>query len=188
MITKAEAERAVSSARDHSERILFITALLTKELEETKDATIMVGGSAIEIYTSSLYVSQDLDLVASRREAIRILESWGFAQEGRIWWRSDWKIAVDLVGPDYHGSRSRTQLIETPYGPVRLAAIEDLVVKRLAEAKHFQSQEALSQTVMLVSEYRGSLDDKYLDEFARKLDVLDILGELRTRIARNPSR
>ena len=184
MTTSAEVERAISSARNHAERILFIAALLTKDLEHTKDATIVVGGSAIEIYTSSLYVSQDLDLVASRREAAKTLEVWGFAQEGRIWWRPDWKIAVDLVGPDYNGSRGRTQVIETRYGPVRLAAVEDLVIKRLAEAKHFQSQDALRQAVMLVSEYRGSLDNEYLDEFARKQDVLDILGELGRRLAR----
>ena len=187
MTSKQEAERAISSAKSHSERILFIAALLTKELEDTKEATIVVGGSAIEIYTSSLYVSQDLDLVASRREAISVLESWGFTREGRIWWRDDWKIAVDLVGYDYTGSQRRTQVIETRYGPVRLAAVEDLVIKRLAEAKHLRSKESFSQAVMLLSEYKGSLDNAYLDEFAQRQDVVDILAELRRRLDRADS-
>jgi hypothetical protein len=186
MITKVEAERAVASAESHTERILLLAATLTKALGSSKDATIVVGGSAIEIYTSSQYVSEDLDLVAPRQEAIKILESWGFAREGRIWWRSDWKIAVDLVGPDYTGSRRRTQIIDTRLGPVRLAAVEDLVIKRLVEAKHFQSREALEQALMLASEYQGRVDEEYLNEFARKEDVVDILEEARRKLSGMP--
>lgn len=184
MTERTEVERAISSATNHPERLLFLAALLTSTLRNTRDPTVVVGGSAIEIYTSGKYVSGDLDLVASRREAIRALEAWGFKSEGRIWWHPDWKLAIDLVGPGYNGSLNRTQTIQTRFGPVRLAAVEDLLVKRLAEAKHFQRKEALDQAVLLASEYRVKMDGAYLDEFARKQDVLDILQEVDRKLSR----
>jgi hypothetical protein len=187
MTTRDDLERAVSSGKNHSERILYVAALLSREMEGTKDPAIVVGGSAIEVYTSGRYVSEDLDIVTDRIRAIPIVESWGFVPEGRIWWRSDWKIAVDLVGSNYTGSRIRTQLIQTKYGPVRLAGVEDLVIKRLAEAKHWRSEEALRQAIMLSSEYSGRMDEAYLDDRARREDVVDILADLRSRIGRLPS-
>jgi hypothetical protein len=76
--------------------------------------------------------------------------------------------------------------VETPYGPVRLAAVEDLIIKRLAEAKHWQGrrQEAFEQAALLASELAGDLDDKYLDLRAKQEDVIDILADLRALIAR----
>ena len=63
-----------------------------------------------------------------------------------------------------------------------MAAIEDLVIMRLAKAKHFQNTEALDQAVTLAAGYPGRLDEEYLDEFARRQDVVDILMEVRAKI------
>ncbi|MCI4361408.1 MAG: hypothetical protein L3J91_06850, partial [Thermoplasmata archaeon] len=156
MIERARVEQALASAETHADRILYLSALLAAAIDQGVGSVIVVGGSAIEIYVSGRYVSDDIDLVAARPPAIRVLESWGFRTEGRTWFHDEWKLDVDLVRDPsgYTGSRDRTREMATPFGPVRLAAPEDLIIRRLAEAKHWQGRKtvALEQAVMLAAE------------------------------------
>jgi hypothetical protein len=178
-VSKEELERAVGSARSKPERIQFLGALLEKA---TGDPVIIVGGSAIEVYTSGRYSSADIDIVTPRTRAVKVVESWGFAPNGRVWRRKDWGIDVDLVGPDFAGSRQKIETIETPYGPVRLAGVEDLLVKRLAELKHWPTtakwrKSLIEQIELLVAEYADEMDEDYLRFIARRDDVVDVLGD-----------
>ncbi len=184
MINAAEVERALEAAEGSPDRILYFAGLLSTALGGAEGPVIVVGGSAIEVYTVGAYTSGDIDIVTSRKPAAQILESWGFRTEGRTWYHPKWKLDVDLVGNHYNGSQSRLREIETPYGPVRLAALEDLIIKRLAEAKHWQGrrQEAFEQAALLASEHAGELDDPYLDERAKQEDVVDILADLQAQV------
>lgn len=184
-VSRAEVEQAVTSAKTSYERVLRIGALLSVA---TKEPAIIVGGSAIEVYLTGSYVSGDIDVVVDRRsEAIKVVESWGFVRAGRIWWHEDWKIEIDLLRSPYTGSREHLQTIQTPYGPVLLAAIEDLIVKRLAELKHWQNlpareEDLMKQAELLAVEYAGRLDEGYLDALARRYDTADVLAALRRRV------
>ncbi|MGD0250180.1 MAG: hypothetical protein ABSB97_04760 [Thermoplasmata archaeon] len=175
----------MTSATTSYERILRIGALLSVA---TNEPAIVVGGSAIEVYLTGGYVSGDIDVVVERRPAaIKVVESWGFIRTGRIWWREDWNIEIDLARPPYTGSREHLQTIQTPYGPVLLAAIEDLIVKRLAELKHWQNSRAREEGLMrqaeqLAVEYADRLDEGYLDSLARRYDTADVLVALRRRV------
>jgi len=186
MIETHEVERALEAAKSSAERILYFAGVLSKALGSPEGPVVVVGGSAIEVYTVGAYTSGDIDLVTPRQKAARVLESWGFHTEGRTWFHPKWKLDVDLVGSDYTGSPSRIREVETPYGPVRLAAVEDLIIKRLAEAKHWQGrrQEAFEQAALLASELAGDLDDQYLDFRAKQEDVIDILADLRALVTR----
>jgi hypothetical protein len=188
MIEAREVERALGAARTSAERILYFAGVLSTAVGGLEGPVVVVGGSAIEVYTVGAYTSGDIDLVTPRQEAARVLESWGFHTEGRTWYHEKWKLDVDLVGSDYSGNPSRIREVETPYGSVRLAAVEDLIIKRLAEAKHWQGrrQEAFEQAALLASELAGDLDDTYLDFRAKQEDVVDILADLRALVARQP--
>ena len=162
-------------------RILNFAALLARA---SGSEVIVVGGSAIEIYTRGGYVSGDLDVTGERQPIHRVLRDWGFKIEGRLWIHKEWKLAIDVVGPRYNGSYYRTSLIETPYGPVRVAAIEDLLIKRLAEAKHWQVSKALDEAAILWKTMEDRLDRSYLEEQAKRYDVADILLDFRRRMNR----
>ena len=188
MTTRAEVEKAVESAPTSYERILVLGALLS---EAAGEPAVVVGGSAIEVYTSGGYVSSDIDVVVNRSKAASAIESWGFTRTGRFWWRGDWRIGIDLVGDDYKGSRRRIQTVDTPYGPAWLAGIEDLLMKRLAELKYWQNppdrQRALAvQAEMLLAEGRDRLDEEYLAFLARRDGVVDVLADLRQRVRTAP--
>ena len=90
-----ELGRILAKARSGGEKNLWLGALLAKE---TATDVVIVGGSAIEVYTGGRYVSGDTDLVGERPAIISALERWGFHREGRLWSRSDLRLWVDPVG------------------------------------------------------------------------------------------
>jgi len=180
-VTKQEVEGAVASARSKPQRIQFLGALLEKA---TGEEAIIVGGSAVEIYTSGRISSLDIDVVMPRARAIKAVESWGFVPSGRVWRRKDWGIGIDLVGPRFTGNRQKVLVMETPYGPVRVAGAEDLLIKRLVELKHWPTAPAwreslVNQIAILTSEYGDRMDEEYLAFIAKRDDVADILADFR---------
>jgi hypothetical protein len=171
------AEILASTAMSY-DRILAFGALLARE---SGSDVVIVGGSAIEVYTRGGYVSGDIDIRADRSRVERTLAGWGFQHEGRLWIRFDWRIAVDVVGNRYSGDPYRATTISTPYGPVQIAVVEDLFVKRLAAAKHWQVREALDEADLLWRDYRDSMDVTYLDRQALTYKVDDLLAEIRRK-------
>src|SRR5271155_698059 len=169
MTTAAAAGPIPSATPPRHDQILYFAALLARE---SGSDVVIVGGSAIEVYTRGGYVSGDIDIRADRTRVHRVLAKWNFADEGRLWIRSDWKVAVDVVGDEYSGDPYRATTISTPHGPVRLAVVEDVFVKRLASAKHWQTRAALDEADLLWRDYRGTMDVAYLDRQARTYDVV----------------
>lgn len=183
MIEHAQVETAIRSARSKSERIVFAGALLGAA---TGRETIIVGGSAIEVLTAGRTASLDIDIVAERAQATRVLESWGFVRLGRVFHHEGWGLDIDLVGGRLAGSHDRVRVMETPYGPVGILGPEDLVVKRLAELKHWNTpgewrDELVHQIEALLAEYGSQLDEEYLLVVAKRDDVSDILQDFRHR-------
>jgi hypothetical protein len=180
MTTAEEVGRILNSTTARHERILNFGALLARE---SGSDVVIVGGSAIEIYTRGGYVSGYIDVRANRKEVHRALSAWDFKDEGRLWIRLDWGIAIDVVGDQYSGDPYRATTVSTPYGPVQIAAVEDVFVKRLASAKHWQVKAALEEADLLWGDYRDSMDAAYLDRQARAYDVTDLLAAFRERLA-----
>jgi hypothetical protein len=181
VVTREDVERAVASAGSKPDRTLVLGALIARA---TGDEVVVVAGSAIEIYTSGRTSTLDIDLVTPRKRAIRAVESWGFVRTGRVWRREDWKLDIDFLGSNLTGSRLKLRTYDTPYGPVRVAAVEDLLVRRLAELKHWPTtpkwrNDLIKQVRILVAEYDDKMDEEYLGIIARRENVLDILADFR---------
>ncbi len=176
MTTASDVGRVLANTEEKFNRTLYFAALLQAE---SGSDIIIVGGSAIEIYTRGGYVSGDIDIRAERAKVQRVLAQWGFKDCGKIWARRDWGIAIDVVGDGYTGDPYRATVVSTPYGPVSIAVVEDLFVKRLASAKHWGVREALEEAELLWRDYSESMDVSYLDRQARYYGVEDILREFR---------
>jgi hypothetical protein len=165
---------------DAATRTLYFSAMLAAEAGHLD--IVVVGGSAIEIYTEGAYVSGDIDLVGPPEALARTLTGWGFEHESRVWFHRAWGLTLDLVGPRYNGRADRTQRVETPYGPVRLAGPEDLIVKRMISAAYWKIPDDFNQAVLLAIRHRDLIDWAYLEEQARRELVSQLLPQLRERM------
>jgi hypothetical protein len=179
LIDEKAVDKALQTETASERRILVFAALLAKA---SGSEVIVVGGSAIEVYTRGGYVSGDIDIVGEREPIVRVLKDWSFKSRGRLWTREKWELAVEVVGPRYTGSYYRTSVIETPHGPVRVAAIEDLIIKRLAEAKHWRVRAAVEEAESLWKATVERIDTAYLETQAKAYHVSDILTDFRRRL------
>lgn len=173
------------AAEDATKRGVYFVALLGTAANVPADDLIVVGGSAIEFYTVGEYTSGDIDLVSNEADRLKeVLRSWNFHREGRVWVSEELGIVVDFGSYPYTWDKSRTQLLKTPYGPIRLAALEDLLVKRLVSAKHWEREGDFQHALLLGDLYRDRMDWDYIEEVARQQQVLDMLETLQSTLER----
>lgn len=168
-----------------TEKIAYFGALLVRETGLDTDEMIVVGGSAIEIYTRGGIASGDIDLVGPRNRIVKTLMAWEFEpSDRRMWIRKAWGLFVDVRKDidDYNGSRERTRMIYTPYGGVRVEGIEDAMVRRLISAKHWQTAGDFDHAVAIAEAAPDDVDWEYAEDYAKRERVADILSELRKRV------
>lgn len=143
-----------------------------------------MGGSAIEFYTRGDYTTGDVDVVyTGHADVNKLLLEWRFIRQGRIWLNEGLGIVVDFVKPPYTGDLTRTQVLETPYGSIRLAGLEDLIVKRLASAKHWRRPHDADHARLLAAGYEDRIQWGYVERLAAEYDVEDLLAILRQWLA-----
>jgi len=184
VISLEELKVKLRAAPDATRRRLYFAALLARAAGIPTDDFIVVGGSAIEIYTVGEYTSGDIDIVSGRHERLRsVLSAWDFRKDGRVWVGNDLGFVVDLNRDPYTGDFQKTTIVTTPYGPVRLAAIEDLIVKRLVSAKYWKEPHDFDHAKLLAAGFADRIDWDYIERFASQKDVADFLARLREAVA-----
>lgn len=161
-------------------RVRALGALLARETGLGSEGLTLVGGSALEVYTAGEYVSEDIDLVASEPSKVEAaLRGWGFRRRGMYWVHEELRLFVQIVGRHDSGDPAKSQLVSTPYGSVRLGAMEDLVWRRVYEARGWNRPTALDEAALLVQRFMDRLDWDYLERRGRENGVADLIAELR---------
>jgi hypothetical protein len=189
MGSQVELETALRSERRIERRIALFGALLAQAAGPDGDLVI-VGGSALCIYTKGEYVSGDVDVVGPRRQIATVLVRWGFQRdelgERPYWTRRDLGLVVELGRNRYSGFTEGLQTLQTPLGPVQLAAPEDLILRRLVLAKHGRAV-GLGEAELLIDRFEDDLDYEYLARVVRHEKVEDAYLELLQRTGRVPT-
>jgi hypothetical protein len=65
---------------------------------------------------------------------------------------------------------------------VKLAGVEDLIVKRLASAKFWRIPTDLDHALLLLQRFQSELDQEYLARAASSATVSDALEQLRKQV------
>ena len=182
---------ALSKAEGHYRRCLFLGALLTKETGLGIDGLTVVGGSALEIYTEGDYVSQDIDVVAGDFDKVeRVLKKWRFRHDGMYWTLRALGLDVQLVNRYDSAPSHLSRVVETPYGPVRLGAMEYILVKRLAEVRYWERPRPdgegrsarFAEAELLARRFHREMDWEYVEFHSKREGIEDLLAKLRQRI------
>ena len=169
----------VKGARSEVEKLLIFGAWLSKKVREKgAKPPIVVGGSAVEIYSFGHYTSGDVDLVGTR-EAVKdvLLSSGYFREEGRLFVSDELELFVEVPDDSPAGSYEKVRVIKVPEieGEVYVIGIEDLIVDRLCACVFRKSRDDCAWAEYLIRKYRNEIDLSYLRERAEEEKVSRML-------------
>lgn len=187
MITETEIAALKGIADPLKRRIRFL-ALLSREVKaRTGKTLVVVGGSAVEVYTQGNYMSLDIELKGPQVAVEEILGELGFKRRGMHSTNLDLDIYVHWLGngPDPQ-SENLDKLVRVDAGDgltVEFVGFEDLVVDRLIQAKFWKVADAAlwASMVLQAAEESGQLDRSYLEGKAKQEDVFDLLQAIEVK-------
>ena len=159
----------------------YFMTLLTREVEmsgRTGKSPVVVGGTAVDIYTKGLFPSRDIDLIGDRKIIGEILEKkFGFAHAGRHWVNERIGIFIEVPGDYFSGDKNKITTIWVGSLKLYIIGIEDLIIDRLNACVHWKSETDCSQAQYMIRYYRNRLDFGYLEKKAKDEGILKTLRE-----------
>jgi len=156
--------------RQLSKKFDFLADLSSHFPDDKKP--ILVGGSAVELYTRGRAMSLDLDLIGDISMIAPILVNQNFKRTGRHFHKGS--IYIEIPSGSLQGERS--VVFEYNNKKIRVISVEDLIVDRLCACKFWKSEYDCEHARMLLASYKNKLDLEYLNERARAEDVLELLA------------
>lgn len=181
--------KKIQKIEDPVEKLLNFIALLNEELKKFDSAVrpIVVGGSAVLVYSLGGHLTQDIDLVVAdnHRQLVKdVLTKMGFqhTKGQRHWYHTALDLALEMPSDELAGSWEKVTTVEIGDSEIYLIGVEDILVDRLCSAKHWKYDRDEAQAISLLSIYGERLDWDYLEKRAREELVYDKLEELKTRV------
>jgi hypothetical protein len=179
---EAVKRKIVEIASDPSKMDLkefYLMGLITPILDDLgADPAIIVGGQAVELYTSGSYKTADVDLVMIRDDLAReLFDRLGFVREGRFHYVSEFDIPIEIPSNELAGSKDRVVKLNTPDGYCYVIAVEDLIVDRLCAAEFRTDTRSQEWARYLMSIHYEALDIEYMKKraFEESPNLLDRL-------------
>lgn len=149
-----------------------------------RSAPILVGGAAVEIYSTSAVATGDFDIVTAwQTEFEGELQRLGFVRPSgagvatRGWVHPQLALGFEVVSSSLFGGladRQRIQLLDLgPDGHAAVVSVEDVIADRMGQYASGTAPELLEQARALFR-LHPDVDMEYLDERVRYESVGDL--------------
>ena len=124
---------------DGPEKTAALVAWVQRKVTPEDEAPILVGGAAVELYTSGAYTTGDLDFVGTVTPELEgALRDAGFERQGRHWIHEAAQVFIEFPGAAL-GPGERASWVQVAGCRVRVVAVEDLLVDRLGAWQYWRS-------------------------------------------------
>lgn len=162
----ADEIRHISDLQDKTKRGLYVMALVSGRLDALKP--VVVGGFALEFYSTGGYRTSDVDALYLHPEVIgRMLVALGFTKHNRHWVSERHDLQIEFPGHAIEQRAvERLTTVRVDGLEVVLIGVEDLILDRLNGFVHFQSTDDRHWAAELCVMYRDHVDLGYLREQA----------------------
>ncbi len=163
------------------ERHIYLLWLITRGMTLIgADRPILVGGGAVELYTSVRFATGDLDIVVEDEEkCAEVLQALGFERPGesRHWINRNISALVEIHPGELAG---KEEPIEVIYRKVPLLVIspEDCITHRLESYRRHKSSLDLLNAFLVSYHHNHRLDIDRLQERIAALDLWDYYGSI----------
>jgi hypothetical protein len=172
---------------DRLRRNLLFVAMLNQKLGNPTvcQRPIVVGGSAVEFYTTGGYMSADVDLIMLHPEdADSVLSSSGFVRAGRYWSLPDTDLLVEFPGQTLtNAPLAYERTTEVSLGDdlvTTIIGIEDILVGRLYSAASERRENDRRWALNMAVLHYDRIVWADVDDLARINGILDAARTLRS--------
>lgn len=172
--------KKLKQIQDPLKKKIFFAAILAHALKTSNISPIVVGGTALEFYTTGGYATHDIDLIFSNTKLLNdCLTSWGFKKSGRHWINEDLDIFVEAPGSTLTDEEA-LNLVKVNVEGVEafLLGVEDLILDRLNAFVHWQSKDDGYWAKELLYLYKDEIDLPYLKKRCKQEKVIKALTSI----------
>jgi len=174
----------VADMPDETRRALYLSAIVSEALKRAGLRAVLVGGSAVQFYTSGAYETGDIDMVsaASAEELTSALQPLVFVREtdARHWRHPAIPIPIEFppspasVGP----LLIRTQQLHVQGLTVEMVTLEDAILDRVVAAQEWRDQPSAQQAILMMLAHYQRIDWQLLHARASQASVLKTFERL----------
>jgi hypothetical protein len=165
--------------KDKLERQITIAAIITEALEPVGITPIVVGGTAVEFYTVGQYATMDIDFVGVINEQMKmVLAELGFSKDGRYWRIPQTDVMIEFPSDVLVGDMDRVQPVEFGMRKAYFIGVEDLILNRVQEAKHWGYPESGEWARTLMVTHYDGIDWSYCHAKAHEYQCYEKFEEI----------
>ncbi len=156
---------------DGPEKTAGITHWLQSLYGPDEEPPVLVGGSAVELYSGGAYTTGDLDFVGHVPARVsRLLKKAGFEKQGRHFIHERGQVYIEF--PSASLGPTETSLRKRMRGrSIVIISLEDLIIDRLAAWKFWNSSRDAVNAFLLYRRHKNSLDISRLEARAKEEDL-----------------
>lgn len=174
-----------SSKTDLSKKI-EIMAIITEALKSIDVRPVIVGGQAVEFYTSGGYATMDIDMLCERSisEIDSVLTPLGFNREGKYWVleEGDLNIAIEVPSGPLAGDWNKITKVQTKQDlNAYFIGIEDIIIDRLNRYKHWKEYSDEEWIIGMIILHYDKIDWDYIYKRAKEEKVLEEIKQMRKK-------
>ena len=166
--------------QDRLQKQMTAAGVISEAFKKYKLTPVVVGGLAVEFYTLSSYLTQDIDMVipgdAGANEIMPVL---GFKKCDNVWvHEQDPTIIVDFPPSPLGGAWDKVLPVELDSGEVvYIISIEDIILDRTLAVKYWGDSDEWAQYMMAA--HYDDIDWSYCIKRAEEELCLDIFQKIK---------
>lgn len=160
---------------------LKVLATISNYLEELGSKLIVVGNSAVLMYTTAGKIQEDVEIIiegyANGRNLLRQL---GFMKiDNQKWCHDEIRLNFEIAGYEFQGDVTKLVIFEIDDKlTITVCGYEDLIVERLYRLMHWGDLSGQEEALSIMSIFTKFIDFDYLRSRAKKEKVIGLLEEL----------
>ncbi len=146
---------------------------------DNEDKPVLVGGSAVELYTGGAYITGDMDFVGIvPPEVEKKFRTSGFIKKGRHWIHKDGQIFLEFPGYGLTGGDEAVVVIIGDHSIIIISP-EDIIVDRLSAWTFWRSPVDGVNAFLLYRTQYETLDHGRLRDRAKETETTKALKSVK---------
>ncbi len=146
---------------------------------DNEDKPVLVGGSAVELYTGGAYITGDMDFVGIvSPEVEKKLRTSGFIKKGRHWIHEGGKLYIEFPGDGLTGGDEALEVLIGDHSIIIISP-EDIVVDRLSAWLFWRSLVDGVNAFLLYRAQHETFDHNRLEDRAQAAEATRALNAVK---------